>query len=137
MDPDYGCEEHINEIVDQIVRNYADIQPLDVQLDHSFLNDEFLYHQDKEKFMTILIVLNRPIDCPVLFQKLLALQDEIICSDGGANRLREYFQKEKETSQIIELFPKFIIGDLDSLTDETRNYYQQSDCDTQIMMTED
>jgi len=38
-----------------------------------------------------------------------------ICADGGANRLYEYDKN---------LIPNYIIGDLDSIRDDVKNYYQ-------------
>lgn len=82
---------------------------------------------DKEKYKTVLIVLNRPIDCPIVFDKLIAAHDTIICSDGGANRLKKYFQDKDASDENFDkpIHPDYIIGDLDSISDDTRKYYEE------------
>ena len=87
---DNGCTPELSDIVGPIVSNYSKVHSLDINIDHSFLNDDFDFEQDKKDYRTILIILNRPIDCPELFKKLITAHDTIICSDGGANRLLKY-----------------------------------------------
>lgn len=43
-----------------------------------------------------------------------------ICADGGANRLYEYGGDKRS-----EFIPDFIVGDLDLITDEVKDYYKK------------
>ncbi|KAI8903589.1 thiamine pyrophosphokinase 1-like protein [Gorgonomyces haynaldii] len=60
----------------------------------------------------ILLILNQPLPHPTLLQQIVQHSKYIICADGGANRLRPY-----------GILPHHILGDLDSLTPENRDYY--------------
>lgn len=46
-----------------------------------------------------------------------------ICADGGSNELRKFTQ-EKKTERYGQFTPDFIIGDNDSITRETRQFYE-------------
>lgn len=61
-----------------------------IVIDHTFLNEGA---KQDPKIQNILIVLNRPIGSKELFLKLLSVTNTIICSDGGANRLRKFVEK--------------------------------------------
>lgn len=65
-----------------------------------------------------LVILNSPIgnEPSPLFQKLWNSAQIRICADGGANRLR---------AAAPTFVPDLIVGDLDSLTLETREHYEK------------
>jgi thiamine pyrophosphokinase len=67
---------------------------------------------------TALILLNAPMgETPSpLLQRLWDLADIRICADGGANRLWHLNQ---------DWIPNIIVGDLDSLQQDIRTYYEQ------------
>ena len=115
---------------------------LNLNLDHSFLNDNFDIEKDKKEFRTILIILNRPIDSPELFEKLLAVHDTIICSDGGANRLLKYSGERSDGGSNgndrndNSVNPNYIIGDLDSISKQTQQFYEKQK-GVQIIKIED
>ena len=46
------------------------------------------------------------------YKEILSSADRIICADGGANY-----------AQLLGIIPHCIIGDLDSISTEARNYY--------------
>ncbi|KAI5967908.1 THI80 [Candida margitis] len=45
----------------------------------------------------------------------------VVCSDGGANRLHDYFSNDKEREDYL---PNYIVGDFDSLRDDVKSFYQ-------------
>lgn len=61
-----------------------------------------------------MIILNTPISGSPLFHQLWNQSTYKVCADGGANRIRR-----------LELVPDVITGDLDSLTEATREYYHK------------
>lgn len=73
---------------------------------------------EKDTNKKALIILNSPIgsEPSPLFQKLWNSAHVRICADGGANRLRA-----AQPSWV----PDLIVGDLDSLTSETREHYEK------------
>ena len=80
----------------------------------------FLEEEEKEDGSDerrALIILNSPIRSPPspLFQQLWDTSGFRVCADGGANRL---FHSNKE------LIPNLIRGDLDSLANQVRAYYE-------------
>ncbi|KAI0508848.1 thiamine pyrophosphokinase [Xylaria bambusicola] len=79
----------------------------------------------------ILIVLHQPIRDPCLFGDLWSIAETKIAADGGANRIYDLSKRvvpEKGTAGSSGPFTDLhtIIGDLDSLTDETRQYFSRS-----------
>ena len=62
---------------------------------------------------TCVIVLNQPIHKP-LFDLVLAAAQNVVIADGGANHYR---------SAGYERVPDAIVGDLDSITAENKEYY--------------
>ncbi|KAJ3385194.1 cAMP-dependent protein kinase subunit [Lobulomyces angularis] len=84
-----------------------------------FLSDES--KKEKETYKFNLIILNQPICKIELLKKLWDAATIKICADGGANRLFDNFTNEEDRSKFI---PNYIIGDLDSVTNETKLYYQ-------------
>ena len=63
--------------------------------------------------------MNRPIESEVLFNHLVSISSTIICTDGGANRLKKYS---------TEIMPDYIVGDFDSLSTETMEFYKEKNC---------
>ena len=87
---------------------------------------------------TILIVLNRPIsissckDGDPQDRKKASLFDYLwknscfrICADGGANRL---YREAKANDKVSNMIPDLIVGDLDSIQDHVRKFYENQGC---------
>jgi thiamine pyrophosphokinase len=76
-----------------------------------------------------LIVLNAPIAKPPspLFRKLWRLSQYTVCADGGANRLYDAAAAAPPPSsqQRDDYVPHLITGDLDSLRQRVRSYYEE------------
>ncbi|CCH60699.1 hypothetical protein TBLA_0D01920 [Henningerozyma blattae CBS 6284] len=76
-----------------------------------------------------LLILNQEIDVPEIFLNLWSYYDIKVCADGGANRLYDFFRTLEFTTtlELDELrkkhLPNYIIGDLDSLRDDVRQFY--------------
>jgi len=83
--------------------------------------------------LTFLIILNRPVllankrandlECKSLFEYLWEKSSLRICADGGANRLYNASNAQAPT-QSTNMVPDLIVGDLDSVTDTVRDYYE-------------
>lgn len=82
----------------------------------------FLFHATTNN-SNVLVILNSPIAKPpsLLFQRLWESSIFRICADGGANRLYDV-QSDEEVNDYI---PDAICGDLDSLRQNVREYYQE------------
>ncbi|KAI8901857.1 thiamine pyrophosphokinase [Globomyces pollinis-pini] len=88
------------------------------------MNKENIY-QPNNIFKTrnesaILLILNQPLPNIKYFKLLWENTAIHVVADGGANRLFHLFDTEQERDQYL---PDFIEGDLDSLTDDVKNYY--------------
>ncbi|KAG9199166.1 hypothetical protein G6514_008995 [Epicoccum nigrum] len=70
-----------------------------------------------------LLILNQPITDFATFSRLWKHSQYRICADGGANRLHDMFVGELE-GQRENFLPSIIHGDLDSLRDDVRAYYE-------------
>ncbi|RDB25974.1 thiamine pyrophosphokinase 1 [Hypsizygus marmoreus] len=73
-----------------------------------------------------LIILNQPFSSP-LFHRLWNACKWRCCADGGANRLYDLFSRPefKGDTDFRRLFlPDLIKGDLDSIRDDVRRYYE-------------
>ncbi|OAQ33456.1 Thiamin pyrophosphokinase [Linnemannia elongata AG-77] len=71
-----------------------------------------------------LIILNQPILIHrTLFNNVWQNATYRFCADGGANRLYDLLKTDEERSR-YEFLPDYIRGDLDSLRDSVKNYYQ-------------
>ncbi|KAF9548895.1 hypothetical protein EC957_005247 [Mortierella hygrophila] len=69
-----------------------------------------------------LIILNQPILIHrTLFNNVWQNATYRFCADGGANRLYDLLKTDEERSKFL---PDYIRGDLDSLRDSVKNYYQ-------------
>ena len=93
---------------------------------------------DYTKRSTALIVLNSPIDNPPsqIFTRLWDTASFRICADGGANRLYhatiskgasgpEAGVDKSDKENVNRYLPDMIKGDLDSLDDHVREYYER------------
>ncbi|KAF1361384.1 thiamine pyrophosphokinase [Lizonia empirigonia] len=80
-------------------------------------------HPEKAANPPDLLILNQPITDFVTFSRLWRHTDYRICADGGANRLHDMFKGDLK-SQRDQYLPSIIHGDLDSLRDDVRAYYE-------------
>ncbi|KAJ2047593.1 thiamine pyrophosphokinase [Coemansia sp. RSA 455] len=83
-----------------------------------------------------LIILNQPIphaDTSLLSQ-LWARADHRICVDGGGNRL---YNLGKKIGTLSTYIPDVIVGDLDSLLESPRAYYEQQGTSVQQISDQD
>ncbi|CAK4032653.1 Thiamin pyrophosphokinase [Lecanosticta acicola] len=76
---------------------------------------------------TALIILNSPIQDLGLLEALYGHAGYRICCDGGANRLYDLLSQQKTPETLRTLLPNAIHGDLDSLRDDVRRYYEEHD----------
>ena len=67
-----------------------------------------------------LVVLNRPMHFEPFKNLHLKCNGVFICADGGANRLFDSTRDECERSLLV---PHFIIGDMDSIRSDVKEYY--------------
>ena len=68
-----------------------------------------------------LVVLNQPIQMSKeQFQYLWDKAKFIVCADGGANRLFNFFDEENDRNEHL---PSLIVGDLDSIDQKIADYY--------------
>lgn len=82
------------------------------------INPLDLLNVKKSNTKSALLVLNQNITmCHELFKQIWANCDLHICADGGSNQLRKFDPSYT---------PDFIIGDLDSITEETMEFYKES-----------
>ncbi|KAG0365271.1 hypothetical protein BGZ54_006693 [Gamsiella multidivaricata] len=69
-----------------------------------------------------LIILNQPILVRrTLFENVWNNATYRFCADGGANRLYDMFETDEER---VKYLPDYIRGDLDSLRDSVKEYYE-------------
>lgn len=83
------------------------------------MKSDFLAAQPSGR-MAHLVLLNWSLPTPAL-NKLWDMSDFKVCADGGANRLYDH----AGPSQSNLMHPNLILGDLDSLRDDVKSYYQQ------------
>jgi thiamine pyrophosphokinase len=92
------------------------------------IRSPFAATTDDETAMAM-ILLNVPLQPTPLFHTLWNLAKFHICADGAANRLRSLNERNGSSSsssspiELQQCIPDLIIGDLDSITDETKAYY--------------
>ena len=70
---------------------------------------------------TGLVILNQPITNALLLEKAWNSCKVRVCADGGANQLYEFLKDDKLR---VHYKPEFIAGDLDSLRDDVREFYE-------------
>lgn len=87
-----------------------------------FLNP--LIESNRPKDESALIILNSHIASPPseIFQHLWKISTLRVCADGGANRL---YYATKMNNHTLQYIPDIITGDLDSLENDVKNYYEQ------------
>ncbi|GAA5922463.1 thiamine diphosphokinase [Sporobolomyces koalae] len=85
---------------------------------------------------TALVILNTPLPPQSLFRRMWKTARVRYCADGGANRLYDRFVKGKgkldsddawtdDDANELNWLPDLVLGDLDSLRDDVREYYEQ------------
>ena len=84
--------------------------------DNRFLDITSNYDKSKVK----LILLNQPISKHALIN-LYSKTSMVVCADGGSNRLYDVFNNAGDR---IKYKPHAIVGDLDSLRPDVRNFYE-------------
>ncbi|KAH6868090.1 thiamine pyrophosphokinase [Alternaria rosae] len=80
-------------------------------------------HPEKTSNPPNLLILNQPIAHFTAFSRLWKHTGYRICADGGANRLYDML-KDDLIAQREQYLPDMIHGDLDSLRDDVRDYYE-------------
>ncbi|TKX20468.1 thiamine pyrophosphokinase-like protein [Elsinoe australis] len=91
----------------------------------NFLQDHNSKRRNGIENDTGLIILNSPISSPDLLNRVWANTSYRVCADGGANRLFDLFER-REMPLKESCIPNEIHGDLDSLRDDVRQYYEKN-----------
>ncbi|KAG5418537.1 THI80 [Candida metapsilosis] len=75
--------------------------------------------KESERNHNVLLISNQPfkIDLKAIWTHC----GLVVCSDGGANRLHDYFTNDKEREDFL---PNYVVGDFDSLRDNVKRFYQ-------------
>ncbi|GME48712.1 Riboflavin kinase domain bacterial/eukaryotic [Neofusicoccum parvum] len=83
-------------------------------------------HQEQDwRRKPALLILNQPVASVDLLMRLWPHTGFRLCADGGANRLYDTFDGVDDApARREEFLPSVIHGDLDSLRDDVRAYYQ-------------
>ncbi|GAA5859657.1 hypothetical protein JCM8547_006180 [Rhodosporidiobolus lusitaniae] len=95
-----------------------------------------LLSQPSSSSPNALIILNSPLPPQPLFRKLWTAASTRFCADGGANRLFDRFVKGKRRAGDMDWdeeldgkeddwLPDLILGDLDSLREDAKGYYEE------------
>ncbi|KAF9122667.1 hypothetical protein BGW39_009575 [Mortierella sp. 14UC] len=94
--------------------------PQDYQRKHVTVNGDAITQQHHGKFA--LIILNQPILINrALFDNIWTNATYRFCADGGANRLYDLLKTDEERTKFL---PDYIRGDLDSIRDPVKEYYE-------------
>jgi len=101
------------------IRSSINMSGIDSSVCRYFLSP-FVSSEKQPLTEAALVILNSPIQTPPspLFRELWEKSKVRVCADGGANRLFDSTQDLGAT-----FIPDLIIGDLDSLRDDVKEYY--------------
>ena len=81
---------------------------------------EFLQkHQKPSEKLSLSIICNFRPPSTEIMRSIVQNSHKIICADGGANHYLEFMRKNKNAP-----LPAAIVGDLDSLKQETADYFR-------------
>lgn len=105
--------------METIIENPDTIQLDLTQLDVKHTIDLLQLFACREK--SCLLILNQAISLEkALFVKLWNISSICICADGGANRLFDLFEATDRENYL----PNYIVGDLDSIRNDVKEYYR-------------
>ncbi|SMN18352.1 similar to Saccharomyces cerevisiae YOR143C THI80 Thiamine pyrophosphokinase, phosphorylates thiamine to produce the coenzyme thiamine pyrophosphate (thiamine diphosphate) [Maudiozyma saulgeensis] len=89
-----------------------------------------ILNRTENQIADTILILNQRINLPfVVFKRLWETRSVHVCADGATNRLYEYLQEQQADNNngnkdLREIYlPDFIVGDLDSITDDVKQYY--------------
>lgn len=85
--------------------------------------------------LTASIILNVPTLQQDILESILAKSNLKICADGGSNVLYDARPLFSENDSVRDILPDVIIGDLDSIRDDVRAFYESSN--VEIVLVED
>lgn len=98
----------------------AVVRPMNLNMQQSFISTPLASQPPvTDENSLAMILLNAPLQSTPLFHRLWKTAKFHICADGAANRLRSLNQQAN-----VSYVPNLIIGDLDSITEATREYYE-------------
>ena len=95
---------------------------LDTSMEYKEINIEKCLIPPKQ-INSVLLILNQEINIYGFFLKLWNSYQVRVCADGGANRLYNFFEGNEHARS--EYIPDYIIGDLDSLNEDVKDYYKE------------
>jgi thiamine pyrophosphokinase len=72
------------------------------------------------------IFLNGKLPCRKIIEHYIDKNSYIVCADGGANKVRKY-----------RILPKIILGDLDSINNETKKYFTKKNIEIRKIEDQD
>eukprot|EP01129_Flabellula_baltica_P015311 TRINITY_DN7679_c0_g1_i1.p1 TRINITY_DN7679_c0_g1~~TRINITY_DN7679_c0_g1_i1.p1 ORF type:complete len:250 (+),score=60.94 TRINITY_DN7679_c0_g1_i1:31-750(+) len=91
----------------------------------------FLLSQEYTKLNYILVIANsQDVKLVSKFESLWENATFTVCADGGANRLYDHYTKTN-----MEIVPKVIVGDFDSVRPEVLDFYSQ--CGSECIQIDD
>jgi thiamine pyrophosphokinase len=81
------------------------------------------------------IILNVPMTQHDILRSILSKSQLSICADGGSNVLYDETRLEGSADDEVALLPDIVIGDLDSIRDDVRSFYDSKN--VEIVKVED
>ncbi|CAK9441714.1 uncharacterized protein LODBEIA_P55820 [Lodderomyces beijingensis] len=116
-------EKELKELVTEQPNSLTIGPPQDASSYHLIEPFSYLLSSHKQESQhapaTALLILNQEINVDLV--RLWQLADVVVCADGAANRIYNYFAT---TSNQAEYIPNYIVGDFDSLKPEIGRYYE-------------